>query len=123
IDLLSERLRIEVRSAGADLLEIRENLHRNLKDQGRAELPGLGTFILVGDNLSFEPDPLLVKEINFRYHGMQPIVLETSSNSVVDNEPEESGIPETAVFVIDEPRQEQEQEQVQEQEQEQEQEQ
>lgn len=115
IDLLSDRLRIEIRTAGADLLEILEHLHRNLKDHGQAELPGLGTFSLHGDTISFEPDPLLVKEINFRYHGMQPIYLEPSVAADSDSEPDEAGVPETAVFVIDEPGQEQEQEQEQEQ--------
>lgn len=103
IDLLSERLRIEIKTAGADLLELLEQLHITLKDHGTAELTGLGTFYLKGNNVSFDPDPQLVMDINFRYHGMHPIVLEVANSKTEAPDTEEHDVPETAVFVFNEP--------------------
>jgi hypothetical protein len=103
IDLLSDRLRIEIKTAGNDLLEILEHLHITLKQEGKAELPGLGFFYLDGNHVSFAPDPQLVIDINFRYHGMQPILLEGANNTGIVSENDERDVPETAVFVINEP--------------------
>jgi hypothetical protein len=103
IDLLSDRLRIEIKTAGSDLLDVLESLHRTLKEHGKADLPGLGTFYMDGNNVMFEPDPQLVMDINFRYHGMQPIILEGADREMVTSDTEVHEIPETAVFVINEP--------------------
>ncbi len=103
IDLLSDRLRIEIKTAGSDLLDVLESLHRTLKEHGKADLPGLGTFYMDGNNVMFEPDPQLVMDINFRYHGMQPIMLEGADREMVTSDTEEFEMPETAVFVINEP--------------------
>jgi hypothetical protein len=103
IDLLSDRLRIEIKTAGNDLHQLLEQLHRSLKEHGKAAFPGLGTFYLDGDNVTFEPDVQLVMDINFRYHGMQPIVLESTTGPSTNTNIDEREVPERAVFVIDEP--------------------
>jgi len=103
IDLLSDRLRVEIKTAGNDLLEILEQLHRTLKESGKANFPGLGTFYMDGNQVMFEPDSQLVMDINFRYHGLQPIVLEVADRVMDSSDSEAHEIPETAVFVIDEP--------------------
>jgi nucleoid DNA-binding protein len=103
IDILSDRLRIEIKTAGNDLLEVLEQLHRSLKEQGEVELQGLGTFSLDGNQMSFKPDPSLEMDINFRYYGMQPIVLEASTIDASHPDADDHDIPETAVFVINEP--------------------
>jgi hypothetical protein len=103
IDLLSDRLRIEIKTAGNDFQDLLEHLHRNLKEHGQAVFPGLGTFHLDEGNVTFEPDAQLVIDINFRYHGMQPIVLESTNGLFRHDDNDERAIPETTVFVIDEP--------------------
>ncbi len=103
IDILSERLKIEIKTAGHGLHEVLEQLHRSLKEHGAAELPGLGTFRLNGDQMTFETDPTLEMDINFRYHGLQPIVVEVARHDGTHSDHEDTEIPETAVFVINEP--------------------
>lgn len=101
-DILSERLKIEIKTAGDGLFAVLEQLHRSLKEHGDAQLPGLGRFILDGDQVSFEPDPALEIDVNFRYHGLQPIVLEDATLDASPLESDNREIPETAVFIIDE---------------------
>ncbi len=103
IDVLSERLKIEVKTASHGLHEILEQLHRSLQEVGEAELPGLGTFRLDGNQLSFDPEPALVMDINVRYHGLQPIIVEVARHETAQMDAEDDEIPETAVFVINEP--------------------
>jgi hypothetical protein len=102
IDLLSERLKTDIKSVGADLLTVLEDLHRTLKEQGHSEIPGLGTFRLVGNTIEFEADTQLLIDINFRYHGFNEIVLESASELEGQSVSYDETIPESAIFVIDE---------------------
>lgn len=102
IDLLSERLKTDIKSVGADLLTVLEDLHRTLKEQGHSEVPGLGTFRLDGNTIEFEADTQLLIDINFRYHGFNEIVLESASEQEGQSVSYDEMIPESAVFVIDE---------------------
>lgn len=103
IDSLAERLKIDLTTAEHEYQAIVDHLQDELKANGMAGLPGLGDFVMFDGKLSFVPDTLLVRSINFRYHGLDewelatiktPTLLEEDSYSEHESEP--------AVYIVEE---------------------
>lgn len=97
VDRIAERLQTDVVSVSAGLQELLEALHRELQQHGKAHLAGLGEFRLTEGKLVFEPDAELADDVNFRYSGLEPVVIAGSENTVItDNTAAEESI----VFVV-----------------------
>lgn len=103
IEILAERLKIDVTTAESEYLAIVEHLHAELKQNGIASLPDFGDFVIYDGKLAFVPNAQLSRSVNFRYHGLDEWEVATIKvpNIQEDDSESDNGI-EPAVFIVDE---------------------
>ena len=101
IELLADRLKIDVKTAEIEYQSIIDELHEDLKTNGIATLTGLGDFVIFDGKISFVPDAFLSKSINFRYHGLDEWEVATLKVPSIQEDETDPG-SEPAVFIVDE---------------------
>lgn len=120
IQYVARELSISEEESQELLREFSVHLNNELNETDSVQLTGLGTLNKDIYGISLELDPSFAIEINYKYAGMQPIVVsddfnvgieeEEESEVEVDSEPEEEseGVDNTEVEVDSEPEEEQE---------------
>ncbi|MEQ9308330.1 MAG: SPOR domain-containing protein [Balneolaceae bacterium] len=76
LELLTETSGIEPENVEKYIVELTNEINQAIKDGEAYEIDGFGIFSGIGNRILFIPSKELETEINFKYVGMEPIVLE-----------------------------------------------
>src|SRR5690554_3341605 len=78
---LSARLHTSPEETEQLLFALVDQIRRQVKEEGSAIVPGLGVFRQFNGNLVFEPAETLSIAVNYRFAGLEPVLLNPSSHS------------------------------------------
>lgn len=77
---LSARLHTSPEETEQLLFALVDQIRRQVKEEGSAIVPGLGVFRQFNGNLVFEPAETLSIAVNYRFAGLEPVLLNPSSH-------------------------------------------
>lgn len=88
VELLAEATGLKEESVQKNLLDLVDEIKAAIRDGDAYEVDGFGVFSGIGDNIIFIPSDDLATEINYKYAGMEPLIM--------DEVQDEEEVPDTA---------------------------
>ena len=79
----AERLGLETESVDGVLEVLAEYVWGQVDDEGRCDIPGLGSFFVVDGKRIFEPSSELSRVVNHRYAGLSALAVEGSKSEIL----------------------------------------
>ena len=103
IQIVAEELSISEEESQKLLAEFTTHLNNELNNTNAVQLPGLGILKKDASAFSLELDPSFAIEINFKYVGMQAIVVSDDFNVAIQEESDPDEPVETEPLANEEP--------------------
>ena len=90
VALLAENSGIDKDKVELYLAELIDEIKNAFDEDGAYEIENFGIFSKLGNNILFIPSEDLETEINYKYVGMEPLVLPSGGNELIETVDEDS---------------------------------